>query len=69
MIYQQQPIEGTQMVLWGDPKEAKEVHVTQSVRDAAALWSVYGSKKTGVLVISAPKASELALLLQNPSNN
>jgi hypothetical protein len=69
MIYQEQSVEGTQMVIWGDPKGAGEVFVVHSIKAALALWSLV-SERPGLLVISAPDPDELALLFQNnPSNN
>ena len=63
MVDQKQPVPGTKMVIWGDPKGVGEVFVVQSIKDALALWSLV-NEKPGVLVISAPNPDELALLFQ-----
>jgi hypothetical protein len=68
MIYEQQHVHGTQVVLWGDPKGSGEVFIVQSIKDALALWSLL-SKKPGVLVISAPNPDELLLLFRSKSSN
>jgi hypothetical protein len=68
MVYEQQHVQGTQLVLWGDPKGKGEVFIVQSTKDALALWNLL-SNKPGVLVISAPNPEELALLFPKPSKN